>query len=499
MIPNTQSKFFISKVSYFDESKRICTEFSNSSKKLTKCFAFFPSLFLHPTDCVDFESFSQKLSSFSSNSFKLFQEKDAVKIVANKYSTLEELHSFLEKEFQQEILLLSPERQFLILNNLSYFDSFQLQEDEFIPLKDFSFPEIITEFSSEPLTETFSQLMDFDKPSAKKFLNTLIYSNLLKLPFTETPLNQNEQFNCFLENLFFKNSLTPNSDSEKTLSFRKPFRKNFYDAIELDFSNVFSQVLLQKNLCFSSLNCSCCKPTNPFSQNALPSSLVKVRFLEEAFYFDSQFKWFSEKFHLTHEHKGARVSRRKEFFLNSFPVGPFFSGGTEFIPLADALILRENNSLELLQESKLHWTCNKKKSFLAESLSELLQNKSNIQNSLNATEKNLMQEHNLQAFSLLEEDFDYQFRKQYSKNLLELFNYSSHYLTNASNKYFSATLSESLLSLKAVVLNKLQDFLKEKEARYLHEEDSKVFLQNLESFNLNEFAETQKIPIFRGK
>lgn len=494
----TLEKVFLSNVSYFDEKKRICTEFSNRNKQITKCSAFFPSLHFsrfHP-DCVGAESLSKRLSSFSSNSFKILQENNSIKIIANRFSTLKELHAFLEKEFKKEILLLPAERQFLILNELSYFDSFHLQNDELTPLNDFSFPETVTEFSSEPLNETFSQLKEFDSHTTKKFLNTLVFSNLLKTPFNETPLNLTQQFEFFLENLFFKHSIPLQFDSEKTLSFRKPFNWNFQKAIELDFSSIFSQLLLQKNIGFTSFNCSCCKPKDFSSQNVLPSSLVKVSFLEEAFYFNSEFKWFSEKFHLTHKKKGARVKRRKEFFLNSFPIGPFFSKEKEFIPLADALLLRENNSIELLSEHKLQWICNKKNSHLAESLSSLLQKNSLIKNSLHSTEKNLMKQHNLQAFSLLESDLNYEFRKHYSKNLQELFNFSSHYLSNASNKYFSAPLSEALLSLKTILLTKLSDFVKEKDARYLHEQNSKVFLQNLDSFDLKEFCEKQKIQAF---
>lgn len=485
MIPHTQEKLFLSNVSYFDKRKEICLDFTNCEKKISKCHVFFPSFHLKG---ISSETLEEMLSSFSSNSFKLLQENDAVKVVANRFSTLVELHIFLEKELNKKILLLSPERQFLILNNLSYFDSFTLQNAELTRLNDFSFPETTTKFSLEPLQDVFSQLKEFDKPAAKKFLNTLIFSNILKTPFEETPLSLNLQFETFLENLLFKHSLEVHSDAKKVLSFREPFnKKKFSNAIELDFSPVLSNLLIEKNISFDSFNCDCCKPVSLYDSNVLPSSLVKVRFLEEGFYFDSQFRWFSEKFHLMHKNKSLRIRRKNEFFLNTFPVGPFFSGETAQIPLADALLLRENNSIELFNENRLQWHCLKKRAPLAEELSSLVTTSARIKKSLALFEKNLVRQHNLQAFSLLENDLSYEFRKNYCINCLQLFNFSFSYLTNPSNKYFSSQLSEYLLSLKSLVLQHLKDFVEEKGARYIGEYSEKVFLQNIKSFDLNEF------------
>lgn len=517
---NVLEKFYLSNVCYKDSAKSVCAEFSNLNNKITKCFAFFPSF--HPWG-IGIERLAQSLSSFPSNSFKLVEENDViknntVKIVANKFSTLKEIHSFLKEEFAKDTTdnknnydnknndadkefsllspLLPPERQFLILNNFSYFDSFTFQNEELFPLNDFSFPKTVADFSPEPLHEIFSQLNEFDKTAAKKFLDTLTVSNILKTHFTQTPLNLSIQFECFLENLFFKHTISMNSDAMKTISFNKNFnnfRRNFSDTIELDFSHVFSQMLLEKNICFNSINCDCCEP-NAFSDSSvLPSSLVKVRFLEEAFYFDSQFAWFAEKFHLLHENKQLRLRRKKEFFLQNFPVGPFFSGEEEFIPLIDALQLRENNSIELLSEQALQWACIKRKAPLAIELSYLLQKNAFIKENLHSVEKNLLQHHGLQAFTLMENDLDAVFRKSCSQNLLELFNFSSHYLSNASNKYFSLTLSEALLSFKALILFKLKEFASENNARFLGEQDCRVFLQELDSFNLSDFLHQKSL------
>lgn len=495
MNSHTQERLFLSNVSYSDERKRICLEFSNLNKKITKCHAFFPAFHLFG---LEKERLLQSISSFSPNSFKVFKENDAVKVVAKNFLTLKQISEFLQKELNKEILLLSPERQFLLLNNFSYFDSFIInKEDEAIKLQELSFPKTVTDFSSEPLNEAFIQLKEFDKNAAKKFLNSLILSNILKIPFQNIPINKNKQFEIFLENLFFKNSFYTHFNSDEVISFRKPFKeKTFPNAIELDFSRVFSQLLLQNNIGFDSLNCSCCKARDFFSPNVLPSSLIKAKFKEEAFYFNSAFNWFAEKFHLTHPKKNLRLQRKKEFFLNSFPVGPFYSNQEELIPLTDALLLRENNSIEILPNThELAWYCNKKKSFLPKELSLLLKKSNSLKDSLNLISKNMLSQHNLQAFSLLEKDIEYGFKKSYSELLLALFNYSSHYLTSASNKYFSKKLFQAILSLQAIVLENLKEFLEEKNARFLYAKNNKVFLQNLDSFDLEEFFEKQKITL----
>ncbi|MEM0360158.1 MAG: hypothetical protein QXK06_02355, partial [Candidatus Diapherotrites archaeon] len=225
----------------------------------------------------------------------------------------------------------------------------------------------------------------------KAFLSNLLLSHYSKLS------KEREIGRIFLENAAFQNfALLPCKQEQKKRNAKKAICQNL---IELDFSRAILEKIAKTNLGPESLNCDCCQPTSINAENVLPNSLVEVEFLENGFYFDSSIPLFAKKFHESNSGKSSRLARKKEFFLESIPVGPFYFGQRAVVPLADAHSLYRNGFVRIAGEKGLKWHCIKKPSFLAESVSSILSLEDSLKKRVLEIEKKDVLEKGLNAFN----------------------------------------------------------------------------------------------------
>jgi hypothetical protein len=210
---------------------------------------------------------------------------------------------------------------------------------------------------------------DSKDKNLRHFFELVVYSNLLKFPlFSRFSVGRSRAV-IFLENVFFASGF---SFEAKFVSFKKRFSKVFGSA-EINFSRLVSAIisLPNVNLGLDKVNCFCCKPDSVDAQNVLPSSLVKVRFLKDGFFFNSISKSWALGFHESHDFKASRLERKLEYSFDFFPCGPFFRNNVCDLLLPDAISVQEQGAGFIIGVSSMNWSCFKSRSVLSVEIEKL--------------------------------------------------------------------------------------------------------------------------------
>ena len=360
---------FLGRVAYVPEKRQIVAEFSGAKEKASKRYSFFPRMFF-PLRGIPEESFRQALSGNGLKRVKVDFEGGNAVLFAADFSDLKAVNNLLGGLFGFSSNLVEPERQFLIEKGWGYFDAFDFSDGAPILRAGGShdFPEIRPEFLSGSLGENVTELLSSNRPLAEGILRRVAASRLLKVPLLgmEGDVHAAE---IFLENVFFASS-APLGFGPRTAS---RWRRVPQDAAELDFSRLISIVAAQpfNNVGLESVGCACCRPASLSGRNVLPSSLVRVRFLSEGFYFNPSSHVWAAGYHESHAFRDERVRRKAEYFYHSYPAGPFSRGQEEMILLADAMGLQAAGSVEVLGEHAPEWCCSKSESALSAEINRL--------------------------------------------------------------------------------------------------------------------------------
>ncbi len=187
------------------------------------------------------------------------------------FSKLQEI----KDSFETPPVLLNPERQFLLENNLSFYstDSYGLPNIKLL---------------GEPISEILK--------SESQLTKEAVLSSLIKTQILQTK----EKNANLLENIFFKSRL--------------PLTKTKYPKTPTFSKNDLSLV-----------------------PSFLLSSHAKVQPTTDGIFYQSFLDEYALYFHKTNTNQKERFQRNKQFNLDYFPIGPLFRNQSYIIPLIDAI------------------------------------------------------------------------------------------------------------------------------------------------------------------
>ena len=295
---------YLTEVTYNPDKKEILAEFRNEERKVVKRYDFYPFLVL-PKEITK-EVVEDLLLYAGIKGFKIEKKNKYLKIIASSFIELKKISNFLAIHTGKKPLTLEPQRQFLLQKNWNYYDTFILENTFFEKVnekKDIAF------MISKEIN--FYEAMDLDEEGILSIVEKYALSALLKVPVDKIPPSLNQRTEIFLENMFFSNgvgiSWAKNSPFFSVNEFA-PYGE--YESVStIDFSSAWPKLMSNNffNLGVDTINCTCCKPIKLNDSNLLPSSLIKIEFLEDAFYFQSISNTFALNYHKNNPFKKNRI------------------------------------------------------------------------------------------------------------------------------------------------------------------------------------------------
>ncbi len=495
MSPDTH--WFLTEVRYLEEKKCIAAEFSSEETKRNERFTFFPSL-LAPKEDRAGELIRELLFTLDPQKSKFENLKNSIKISASTYSDLKKIRNAIHSSFKIGISHLEPERQFLIEKNWSYFDCFRFSDNlpEKLPLR---VPTSKTRFTAESLDSTIELLAEQDRQKAIGLADSIVLSNLLKIPAEQVNHLSISIGEIALENAFFKAGF-PKPEKENNSFYEPVSNLNgvFSDVVEFDFSKVWSSMLgfAFFNLGVDSLNCDCCKPVSPFSPNVLPSSIVEVSFLQDAVYFESTLPSFSEEFHKSRELKEKRIKYMDEFFLQTIPVGPFSRQETAFVPIRDAQELEKTRIGKITGNSCLAWTCKNKESFISSQLDSLSSATVFASKNIEKQKSKAFEKHGIIGESVSSKTSEMIFMQSLEKNSCLVRNELFRQLQNPKSSFFHSEIAKGINAIKSSTIDEFRKISGNRRERFICCQGNSAFVKSEEPLKLaREFSKNSTFPI----
>ncbi len=507
LAPNL-STVYLTSVKYFPEKKEVLIEYSNLREKITQKQVFFPKFYFSLKD-INENLFIELLSLYDSRKIRIEKINEIVKVTAKDFTELKKIANLINFSLKKQPLILGPERQFLIENNLSYFDSFALEKNGLKKIESLAIPEIKLEFLTSPLNDSVKELLSINSETTEKLVNSVIYSNLLCMPVNELPSKNSLLIELFLEKMFFKHEFDLSKEEKKEF-YSSEFPKNLRlekDLTEIDFSFVWPTLLSKSfyNIGFESINCKCCKTSDFNAENVLPNSLIEVEFLSEGTYFESNnIKWRKE-FHEKRSGKEERLRMQKEFYLNSIPIGPFNKGVKELIPLTDVKNLLKKNQVRILSNHGLYWFCEKREAFLSKEINSLNALLEKVSIKCSEFEERFLKEFNLMSSNKLLENPEFFYLKCLKEVLSELICFTPTHLFSVNSKFYSTQLTEIIKTIQIQTIKEFQEFSKIKGAKFINFNNYKTFINSdstlklLKNFSLKQNIPLPKIKFFKTK
>ena len=473
---------YLTKVMHSIEKKEMLVEFRNSKKKIVKRFDFYPFLVL-PKE-IDQKNVEELLLCAGIKGFKIEKKNKYLKVIASSFNELKRISNSLALHTGKKPLTLEPERQFLLQKNWNYFDSF-IYEDNILEKidekKDLGF--IISKEIG------FNEAINLDEEGILSIVEKVSLSSLLKIPIDKVPSSLEERTEIFLENIFFSNGARISWSKDNHFYFAKEFAPyGTYSGVStIDFSNAWPKLMSNNffNLGVDTINCNCCKPIKLNDTNLLPSSLIEIEFLEDAFYFQSMSNTFALNYHKNNPFKNNRVEKKKEFFMKMFPIGPFFKNQSTLVPLEDAKKLLDEKKVKLASNHRPSWFCKNKESFLSKAIKKYNKQLSTLIND-NKNHQNTLFEKN---------DSSYYFTIALNNSLNTLVQEVPFQLMNPLSSFFSPLLANSILSVQEATLFKFKEFSEKKGYRILHLNRKKAFIRGFSSLSLTKsFSKETSLP-----
>ncbi len=501
------SLIYLTKVTYFEQRHEILVEFSSESKKIVKRFRFFPFVLL--PNSIEKEKLVDLILSLGFKGFNVEEEGSNLVLKTISFSDLKKICNSIAIHTNKLPVVLEPQRAFLLEKNWSFFDAFE-EKDEIL---------FKAEIGKERLGKTFwnkfdlgfmltgevsfNQALKLNQEDTLFLVELAAWSNTLSVPLDKVPKSINEKVELFLENVFFKNAQTISFEPSENV-----FSSSGYDPIvkkddlsKINFSSIWFDLFTNNffNIGPETRNCSCCTPLTLDSKNILPSSLIKLQFLEDNFFFESSSDNFSFEFHNHMPFKDVRANKRKEFFLNSYPVGPFFKGDFCLVPITDAkklildervrLVSSKSNSYEknISPEDihELNWFCLNKESFFSKEVRASNSKLFSLHDAFSSSQETLF----------FKEGFGYYYSKSLYDSIHNVLLELPNQLTNSSSKFYSTTLAKSIVSIQEATLSKFKEFSTQKGYRVLHANKNNAFVKGFSSLKLaKSFAKENSLP-----
>ncbi|MBN2127462.1 MAG: hypothetical protein JW703_03675 [Candidatus Diapherotrites archaeon] len=465
---------FLVKVLYSEEKKEIACQFHNGCSGKIYREQFFPYAFIPLT-------LKTKAFELISNKFKkqisLNEEKNSLKITAVNFSALKNFSALFGID---SVLLIEPERQFLISKKWSYFDEFIFMNKFPEKISSVSFPEIMLD--SVPLNSLLREMLSSSPKSARELLHRISLSKILKISPSIVSTEKFIACEVFLQNSFFENSF---SFPERIESDFLPVKREKIDVIknnlcEMNFNQLWSSLFLKEfhNLGFDSINCNCCKPSSLNNSNLLPNSLIEVEFLSDGLMFSSFNPSFASSFHKSNPLMHARKKHQAEWGLEFPPLGPFMREERALIPLPDALnLLKEKKVKIIFDSSKLIWNCTKKNSFISSSFAELISLLNESEKLISSFNKKFIDSFALNYEKELSVSPEFAFLNFLQFSIDSLLEGIPFHLMSPFSRFYSGVLAESIDSLQNLILNEFKENLASNGARILFCSPEKALVQ----------------------
>jgi len=473
---------YLTKVTHNLEKKEILVEFRNKNNKVVKRFDFFPFLVL-PRE-IEKEKVEELLLCVGIKGFEIQKKKRYLKVIAHSFNELKKISNSLALHTSKKPLTLEPERQFLIQKNWDYFDSFIFDNNVIEKVdekKEIGF--LITK------EIPFNEAVLLDEEGIQSLVENFSLSHLLKVPLESVPASLQKRTEIFLENIFFSNGGEISWAKDNSFYSAKEFAPyGTYNSVStIDFSSAWPQLISKNffNLGTDTINCSCCKPIKLNDSNLLPSSIIEVEFLEDAFYYESTSNTFAMSYHKNNPFENNRKEKRREFFTKTYPVGPFFKNQKDLLPINDAKKLLDEKKVKLSLNHSPSWFCKNKESFLSIAIRKynkqiIAFSKVSISNQNTLFAKN---------------DSAYYFTSASFNSLNTLVQELPFQLMNPLSSFFSPLLASSILSVQEATLFKFKEFSEKKGYRILHLNSKNAFIRGFSSLSLTKsFSKETSLP-----
>ncbi|HLC79988.1 MAG TPA: hypothetical protein VJG83_06245 [archaeon] len=446
MLPSTH--MFLCRVSYSAQKRQVLAEFSSKKERITKRYSFFPKMYF-PLRGISAQLFREVLSKHDLQRVKADIDGDVAVIFAATFSDLKVVANLLDTYFGVHVNLIEPERQFLIEKGWGYFDSFSFSSGEPELVNSCEFPDVELDFISESLKKTVQDLLVVDKNIAKEMVEKIVRSRLLKIPLVgrDAPKELGE---VFAENSFFASKIPLVLEKKGKTQIPRAHRGKS----EIDLSMIVCLMCSMpfNNIGFETLNCKCCAPLSISHKNVLPSSLVKVKFLCDGFYFNSLSPIWAEDFHNSKALKEKRIARRSEYSYDFYPIGPFGRNSEEFILLCDALQLAKQNSVQILSDSKPMWACLQNESALSEQVQSLKSILLLAKSGLELEQASSVASHGLFYQRQIESSPSFFYSKILNKNISQILTSLPQILTSKDCGFFQKSVAIAIQSINGGVL-----------------------------------------------
>jgi len=441
------NNLYLTNTVYENEKNRIILYFSKNP--FSSKFEYVEKEKFFPEINIDLpKEFLQKILSDFRKKIKIEKITDNLcKITSKNYKILQQCSKILSLTTSKNILLIEPERQFLIKKNWSYYDIFvHVNKTKINKIRDY-------DVTNKAIKEYITNIDEFSKKKITPIITRrFMLSNLLKVK-PEYNIKNDEILNILFENNFFESRLVLKSKSTIDFSKKDEFIKN---TINMDFSNIWAYLLQNDfyNISYETINCSCCKPKDVFSTNTLPSSLVEVEFLNTGTYFLSKNKEWSKNYHKNNENKKNRDNYKKNNKLKENPVGPFFRNQREQIMLFDAIGLLEDKEIILTNKNNnLSWFCEKKESFVSKLIHSIKNKLTQIETSINlSTYANYSKTINSLE---LENNTNFIIYITQYKLLTDLLEEIPKFMLHKNTKFYDPIIENAIKSIKLETINKI--------------------------------------------
>lgn len=448
-------KMFLVNVEYDEKKSRIMCKFSNNLEEINK-HTFIHSEKFYPSFFINLRKDLTKtlLSDFSKNII-VTEKRKALEIKAKDYETLQKCKKILQLSTNKNILLIEPERQFLIDSDWSYYDTFYLVENK-----------KINKISQSPLTNLNFIL--------KKIINNLdlkissrinqvtkkiILTNYLKKKITKE-ITTTQTINYIFENNFYKKGLP---QPQESLPYNYENKQKKDKTIKIDITEPIAYLLTKENnIGYESLNCQCCKPRNIHDKNVLSNSLINVSFLKDGYYYISKDYFWSKEYHIKNKEKEKRESYKKQNSLTSYPVGPFYRKDSKKILLIDALRLKENKEIEIQENHEYRWFCKKEKAFVSEIIKDILNLKQVVEKSINLTTSLNYSNNSLGQVKKLEKNTLFYLYHSEKNLYTHLLKETISFIQNKNTKFYKQEIDLAIKSIK----QKTCDQISQEECRF---------------------------------
>jgi hypothetical protein len=499
---------YLTKVSYNEAKHEILAEFSSKRERIVQRHKFFPFTLI--SNSIEKEKLSSLILSLGFKGFSVEEENNFLKLRTLQFQDLKKISNALAIHINKKILVLDPERSFLIEKDWSYFDSFKKIDNSLYKTthlsKSIDSKDQIMKNNVDLgffLTKEipFKEALRLNQDDALFLVELSSWSHLLSVPMSQVPKSKEEKVELFLEKCFFKHGEPISFDKNEKIyssSGFEPIGAKGEVLSKIDFSKMWADLFSNNffNIGPETRNCSCCEPVTLDSKNLLPSSLIKVRFNEDNSFFESCSDSFSKDYHEENQLKELRSQKRKEFFLNSFPVGPFFRNDSILVPLMDAKRLISEGKATLVSSRdsvdgaiepnhELNWFCLTKESFFSKEVRESNSILFNLRKRIDFYESNLFTNN----------DFSFYYDKSLYSALSQVLGELPNQLTSQNSNFFSTHLARSIISIQEATLAKFKEFSENEGYRVLHANKASAFVKGSSSLKLaKSFALAANLP-----